>query len=393
MSEWINHINSLSASRILLMLSGGKDSVATLIALKKAGIKNLKAIHFTHQWSPEISKFEAIRFCEKYDVPLKIYDFSKDFFAAIDGYTGGRPCLLCKKQMYSNLLKYISECAFDFIAIGDNMNDRTCIARIKDYLKKYPEKDACLEVNSYLGAELGIKLPNGIRVLRPLIEMTSEEIEQFLKNSDEKVNQLNSTGDKYFEYHREGCYAQFIEPGFPITPQLLDISKKYNDLATEYARGKNILASVHVPSTFIITIPRGCENSVEEHLVSSGCIINHTVNSKSKPTDTKKYRIIIEKKAGWDIFTTKSYEKILYRFAERLEICMDVNNLAIQNDHIFYSAGNSHKRLNLFWNFSLEIIDAVIYIPLNDSLVGINFIENLVQEIFHTRCYNVSEVT
>lgn len=392
MSDWVNHLHRLPAPRVLLMLSGGKDSIATLITLKNAGVKNLEAIHFIHKWSPEISKLEAVRFCKKYDVPLKIYDFSNDFFAAIRGYTGGRPCLLCKKQMYFSLLRYISECSYDFIAIGDNMNDRTCIARIKKYINMYPEKDACLEFNSYLGAELGIRLPKGVRVLRPLIQMTSEDIEQLLENNKEKVNRLNSTGDKYFEYHREGCYAQFIEPGFPITKELLDISKEYNDLATEYARKKDILASVHVPSTFIITIPKGSEEALGEYLINSGCSINYTVNSTPANPGLKIFRIIIEKKGGQEIYATKSYEKILNRFAERLEICTENKGLLVQNDIIFYSAENLNKKLNVFWDFSREIIDVLIYIPLEDSFVEMNFVENLIQEIFHTRCYNISIV-
>jgi hypothetical protein len=272
------------------------------------------------------------------------------------------------------------------------MNDRTCIARIEKYINMYPEKDACLEVNSYLGAELGIRLSKGVRVLRPLIQMTSEDIEQLLENNKEKVNRLNSTGDKYFEYHREGCYAQFIEPGFPITKELLDISKEYNDLATEYARKKDILASVHVPSTFIITIPKGSEEALGEYLINSGCSINYTVNSTTAIPGLKIFRIIIEKKGGQEIYATKSYEKILNRFAERLEICTENKGLLVQNDIIFYSAENLNKKLNVFWDFSREIIDVLIYIPLEDSFVEMNFVENLIQEIFHTRCYNISIV-
>ena len=57
----------------------------------------------------------------------------------------------------------------------------------------------------------------------------------------------------------------------------------------------------------------------------------------------------------------------------------------VQDDIVFYRAENFNKKLNVFLDFSKEFIDALIYIPLEDSLVEMNFVENLIQEIFHTR--------
>lgn len=116
--------------KVIAMLSGGKDSVASVIQLKRSGI-DVTAIHFVHKWGSEIPTAEAKRICNEYDIPLIIRDYTQEFCEAVNGYTAGRPCLICKKQMYKVLLEYVSSNEFGWLCIGDNSNDRTTIARIK----------------------------------------------------------------------------------------------------------------------------------------------------------------------------------------------------------------------------------------------------------------------
>ena len=42
-------VKQSSNSKVIAMLSGGKDSIATVVLLKKSGI-DVTAIHFIHQW-------------------------------------------------------------------------------------------------------------------------------------------------------------------------------------------------------------------------------------------------------------------------------------------------------------------------------------------------------
>ena len=114
MREWENIVKHSKNPNVLLMLSGGKDSIATLITLIRNDI-SVTAIHFLHSWGEVIPSEEAERICKKYNVKLIKVDFSAQFYNAIKGYADGRPCLLCKKQMYLYLEKFLKnykECIF-----------------------------------------------------------------------------------------------------------------------------------------------------------------------------------------------------------------------------------------------------------------------------------------
>jgi len=57
-------VKQSSNSKVIAMLSGGKDSIATVVLLKKSGI-DVTAIHFIHQWGASIPTEEAKRICEE----------------------------------------------------------------------------------------------------------------------------------------------------------------------------------------------------------------------------------------------------------------------------------------------------------------------------------------
>lgn len=155
--------------KVIAMLSGGKDSIAAVVLLKKSGI-DVTAIHFVHNWGATIPTEEAKRICEEYQIPLIIKDYTQEFCNAVNGYTAGRPCLLCKKQMYKVLLEYLDTGEFGWLCIGDNSNDRTTIARIKQFIRDgHPEDD--LLCSAYFGSEIGVVLPKGMKVIRPLISV------------------------------------------------------------------------------------------------------------------------------------------------------------------------------------------------------------------------------
>ena len=47
-NDWINHVKNSQNPKVLVMLSGGKDSIASTIFLKVHGI-DVTAIHFKHR--------------------------------------------------------------------------------------------------------------------------------------------------------------------------------------------------------------------------------------------------------------------------------------------------------------------------------------------------------
>ena len=63
----MNKLNSIfqcaANKKILLMLSGGKDSITSLILLKEANL-NVTAIHFSHRWSPDIAGKKQLSFAK-----------------------------------------------------------------------------------------------------------------------------------------------------------------------------------------------------------------------------------------------------------------------------------------------------------------------------------------
>ena len=53
-----------------------------------------------------------------------------------------------------------------------------------------------------------------------------------------EIKKNHSTGDKYFEYSREGCPIQFHDPGTSISLETMDLLKKYDACITTFAKEK-----------------------------------------------------------------------------------------------------------------------------------------------------------
>lgn len=385
MNEY-NIVKESPNPKVIAMLSGGKDSVASVILLKENGI-DVTAIHFVHKWGAEIPTEEAKRICNEYNIPLIIKDYTQEFCEAINGYTAGRPCLICKKQMYKVLLGYLSSNEYGWLCIGDNSNDRTTIARINKYINEGHAEDSLL-CSGYFGSEMGIVLPKGMKVIRPLINMTANEVEEFLKSEKINIKRINSTGDKYFEYHREGCPVQFADIGVKLNENLYADLKTYNDCITEYARQEGILASIHMPSTFIITIPRGFEEQAAEYLKKRGLIVNDDINSSDIPFREELVAYVYD--LNNNILITSAYEKVFRRFLERLELfgknikinCVDENVICIYND--------AHTSLEM--NLKFDVSEATILYSYNKESSGRKnkqVFDNLILEMFRTRKYKV----
>lgn len=372
--------------KVIAMLSGGKDSIAAVILLKKSGI-DVTAIHFVHKWGAAIPTEEAKRICAEYQIPLIIKDYTEEFCNAVNGYTAGRPCLLCKKQMYKVLLSYLQNNEFGWLCIGDNSNDRTTIARIKQFINDGHPEDNLL-CSAYFGSEMGIVLPEGMKVIRPLIDMSAKDIENFFRRENIVIKRINSTGDKYFEYHREGCPVQFADIGVELNEKLYADLKKYNDCITEFAREEGILASIHMPSTFIITIPRGREEQALDYLEMHGLSVNRNINS----TDIPSWEVFIGYvyELNRNLLDTGAYEKVFNRFLERMELYGEGRITKQLDDVTVCTYTEKAASLELIFNFS-DNKASITYSFNNDALSRKDkqVFDNLILEMFRTRKYKV----
>lgn len=381
-----NIIKESQNPKVIAMLSGGKDSVAAVVLLKKRGI-DVTAIHFIHEWGAAIPTEEAKRICNEYEIPLIIKDYTKEFCDAVNGYNEGRPCLICKKQMYKILLEHLNSGQYGWLCIGDNSNDRTTIARIRQYINEGHPDDS-LKCSGYFGFEMGIVLPRDVKVIRPLIDMTVKDIETFLENEEIVVKRINSTGDKYFEYHREGCPVQFADIGVELNEDLYSDLKTYNDAITTFAREKGILASIHMPSTFIITIPRGFEDEAVLYLESKGLVVDKEVNSYETQYDNILFAVVYE--LNPNLLFTRAYEKVFQRFLERLELF--AININIQKNDKTIICRYFEKDVEFKLMFDFNSGKAEILFSYNcDSKCrkDRSVFDNLIIELFRTRKYKV----
>ena len=372
--------------KVIAMLSGGKDSIASVALLKKSGI-DVTAIHFIHDWTSAIPTEEAKRICNEYKIPLIIKNYTREFLGAVNGYTAGRPCLLCKKQMYKILLEYLKNGEYGWLCIGDNSNDRTTIARIKQFINDGHTEDT-LKFSGYLGSEMGIELPIGMKVIRPLIDMSANDVEVFLEKEDITIKRINSTGDKYFEYHREGCPIQFADIGVELNENLYFNLKKYNDCITAFARKKGILASIHMPSTFIITIPRGYEEQAADYLEMQGLKVDRYINSSNVSNRNVLIGHVYDLKRN--LLDTKVYEKVFNRFLERLELYGVDKYIHKVDDVVICSYKESEVSLDMILNFKDAKADIRYSFSNNaGSRKDKAVFDNLILEMFRTRKYKV----
>lgn len=388
-NDWINHVKNSQNPKVLVMLSGGKDSIASTIFLKVHGI-DVTAIHFKHRWGEEIPTRESERICNIYDIPLIQIDYSDQFFNAIHGFKGGRPCALCKLEMYKILIEKMSNYEYGWLCIGDNANDRTTIARINDFIKAKNTNDT-LENSEYLGFEMGIKLPVGVRVLRPLIRMQASDVEDLLCSNNIKVQRINSTGDKYFEYHREGCPIQFADVGVPITKDICESLLKYNEVITKFARENNILASIHMPSGFIVTIPRGNEENAMNFLKKEGMKVFEEINTSIYQKKTIYMADICYVNKTY--FDSLVYSKLFNRLLERLEI--KAKNIIIQDNDELINVVQSNQNICIQMTVYKKNQTAMViykFIEGCKSLTELRLFDNLILELFRTRKYRVEHL-
>ena len=382
MINWQNELTALDPNpRLLLLLSGGKDSICCLYKIANwHEYSRFECIIFIHKWCSKLSLEEARHHCSRLGIILHEIDFTEELIRSISGFSNGRPCLRCKPEMYKKAILFAQSENFNWIVTGDNANDRTTYNR----LVKYNQDNNNLSYHfcsRYLAGEQGLELPPHIWVLRPLMCSSSDEIENELKMNNITVKRNYSTGDKYFEYSREGCALQFCDPGVELSQSICDDLVRYNDIANDFGRQHKIRTSVHIPSTFIVTIPEGNENNVAEELIRHGLKVNHSVNTAQMSNEYISVIVECTKESmKWETFVF-----LINRFVERLELPKD--NLIFSEKIVSYTSSTLSFYVIPFWDnaFVINMRDA------NKLLLDDRRLSQLLTELFHTRKIRISK--
>lgn len=366
----ITHIlQFVKGKKILLQLSGGKDSIACMILLKELGVE-LEAIHFIHAYNYPLPTEIAIKACKKFNVRLHIKDVTGDLSTLLmNNNFSGRPCRHCKSIMDYFTVKFAKASGCQIICIGDTGDDTMLINRLLEI------ESSSQVLSRYINKN--VNLPADTFIVRPLLKIHGKEILEFVKSRFADFKRVHDTGDKYFEYSREGCPLQFKDMGAEYTEDMMKKLKLYNSLCSEFAMSRNIRASIHLPSEFIVTIPKGYEDECRKYLIDKGCKINSKqINQFDNFVTTVNVRA-----NGITLSPNVIYESFI-RYIERLGLKSRYVN---DNQSIVRITGDNFDAVCFFSTQQIISISIISSFSLNHETLG-----NLCVEIFHTCNFSVS---
>ena len=363
---------NFSDKKILLQYSGGKDSTACLLTMLE---KNLyfEAICFTHAYCYEIPISEAQRICKRFGVRLHLVDMSKQLLELFGENFLLRPCRFCKGIMDELTVKFVRENGFELICVGDTASDSMLVNRLKNL---HVEN---LHVNKYFNPS--VELTEDIHIWRPLIECTSDDVFKILTRHDVNLRRVNDTGDKYFEYSREGCPLQYKDFGVAYTAEMMSDLKRCNELCAEFATSKEIRASLHLPSEFIVTIPKGHEEECRAYLIEHGIELSRRIRVRDV---VQVYQFTVQ--IYPELLHNDIFELAMRRFMERL----GVNNFSVSNSENSMHFTAERVAVNILTSVGNRKIFGHM-----KSLIpfALPFLENILLEIFHTRNFNINALT
>ncbi|AXI24917.1 hypothetical protein CFE53_01585 [Methanofervidicoccus sp. A16] len=235
--------------KIVCMLSGGKDSATALALAKDLGLNISLAIHFTHRWSWQLSKEEAKRIADRFDVPIMFYDITKDLKKRTKGAKGRSICRICKNIMKSRTIKIAKEEGAEVIMTGD-----TSVEKISGPIMQYL-KEKYGEVRFEKMELTPVPKKYNFLFFRPLIRCGYEDILKLVEYYNIDVRRVYEAGDRW-GFWREGCPLQYCDNEALITEELLDKLYIYNERITKVAREDGrFRASIRLPSKEIIVVP------------------------------------------------------------------------------------------------------------------------------------------
>ena len=356
----------IPTGKVLVQLSGGKDSVACLCFLKENNVL-VEAVHFVHNYGYTLPTQMAKQVCETIGVKLHIVDITEKIKSLFLADFNQRPCRFCKSIMDSETVDMAISLNCNFICVGDTKDDTMLLNRIasqdgsKPYFSRYFNQN--------------VDLPSNISIFRPFIEIDGATALSYVKDRFSFFERVNDTGDKYCEYSREGCPLQFKDLGVNYTEELMTNLLKYNSLCSDFATKRGIKASIHLPSEFIVTIPKGYEKECRSYLIANGCQLSCEQEIKKEIA----YNILVKLSAK---LSAAILEISVKRFVERCSLKISTYS---QSDDTLYISGVGFDIIATSKNNYLNIL----LIMENDiSNIDLN---NIVMEIFHTYRFSINK--
>ncbi len=220
--------------KIVVALSGGKDSTSVLYILNKLGynVSGLMIHLCMGEWS-DTHKRNMIAFCEQHNIPLKIVDFReevgfgicylKDVMKARKNLSGSTVCGIMKRWVLNRWAKKLKA---DKIVTGHNLDDET-----QNVLMNFLKGNLFLGINSApisrVSREIVMKEGFVPRV-KPLFFVAEEDIKKYTKQNNFKIlyDQCSCSFDSYRAYTREWMGSLRDEQKRKIVEGFLDLVPK-----------------------------------------------------------------------------------------------------------------------------------------------------------------------
>lgn len=182
--QTIKDYNLISdGDKVVVALSGGKDSTSVLYILKKLGysVEGLMIDLYLGEWS-DIHRGNMVKFCKKIDVPLTIIDMKKELGQGIcfiksvlkekKNLTGCTVCGITKRWL---LNKWAKKMGADKIVTGHNLDDEA-----QNVLMNFLKGNILLGANS--SPATGEKEISGFsQRIKPLFFIPESEIRAYAK--------------------------------------------------------------------------------------------------------------------------------------------------------------------------------------------------------------------
>lgn len=359
---------TLEGKRILVQYSGGKDSTACIIKLLEEGAY-VEAVHFVHKYGYDLPTIEAKRICCEHEVKIHIIDVTEQIEELFLSEFDQRPCRFCKGIMDSITVELAIQNNFEYICVGDTVSDTALVERLKAYDKEN------LVINRYFNK--AVELPEKISIIRPLITYDNDAVFEFLHKHLVEIKRNNDTGDKYFEYSREGCPLQFKDYGVRYSKELMEKLKRANILCSEFATKRGIKASIHMPSEMIVTIPKGYEELCRQYLVDKGIELTRKYRIRSI---CKRYLFSVE--IYPELFDEDKVVNLFSRFMER--ITESVKSVHMENNALSMKSDNAEINARLLKNELKIVGDICLLRCLNQDML-----DSLYVELFHTYNFKI----
>lgn len=179
---------------IVIGLSGGPDSVClfhVLLSLQKEFSYNLHAVHINHKFRPGAAEEDqqfVEELCKTHQIPCTVFTYDCARIAKERGITGEEAGRMVRYDSFYQVAEKIRQKdkkVMIKIAVAHNANDQAETLLIRLIRGTGPDGLA--------GMEYERKDPRGINVIRPLLDVSREEIEKYCEqnNLNPRIDRTN----------------------------------------------------------------------------------------------------------------------------------------------------------------------------------------------------------